>query len=80
MFIVFWSGEEAHVERKIRGVPIPGKITFLKATGKDYQKSNYSIDVIGLERFTMKKCKELGITDGYYVDGRYNDLKIKRIK
>jgi hypothetical protein len=79
IFIVFWSNAPEHIGRKIRGVPEVGKIIYLKAPEGGTPGSHYTVEVIGIEKFTKKKAEELKIKEGYYIDGTYNDLKIKRI-
>ena len=79
IFIVFWSNASEHIGRKIRGVPEVGRVTYLKSPDGG-GGSHFTLEVMSMEKFTKKKCKELDIEEGYHIDGRYNDLKIKRIK
>ena len=80
IFKVYWSDSIEHIGCKIRGVPIIMKSTFIKPGEDAKWRSHFIMEVVGIERFNKKKCKELDMKEGYYVDGRYNDMKIERVK
>ena len=82
LYEVINSDSPEHVGLKMRGLPKTGELKYIKGGTSDDRPRHYSVEV--LKVFKLKNSQKvalgLNVTDEvYYVDGKYNDLEIKRI-
>lgn len=83
LYEVYNSDAPEHIGLKMRGIPEPGtKVTIKGGTG-DNKARHFTVEVFHVSKLNRKqlsKAKFGGKTEAYYIDGRYNDLEVKRIE
>lgn len=81
-YLVINSDSAEHIGLKMRGLPKSGDIKYIKGGTSDDNPRHFSIHVLKVFKLNNSQKIEMGceITDEvYYIDGKYNDLEIKRI-
>lgn len=82
LYEVYNGDAPEHVGLKLRGLPRQGSRVIIKGGTEDTVARHFEIHVLNVFKLNRQQKYQASIpkyTDAYYVDGKYNDLEIKRI-
>lgn len=82
LYVVYNSDAAVHIGLQLRGLPKEGAKVIIKGGTIDTIARHFEIQVLTIFELTKIQKRAKGIAnsvDAYYIDGRYNDLEIKRI-
>jgi len=83
LYEVYNSDAKEHIGLKLRGLPKPGAKVIIKGGTSDEVSRHFEVYVLAIFELKKEQKDNVNISrdvDAYYIDGRYNDIEIKRIK
>ena len=82
LYVVYNSDGKEFIGLRIRGLPRRGMEVIAKGGADDVTPRHFGVQVLNIFKLTkdQKYASKLPLDkEAYYVDGKYNDLEIKRI-
>jgi len=82
VYEVYNSDALEHIGLHLRGLPIAGTKIIVKGGTSDTVPRHYEVQILNVFKLSKEQKDRVEIPsniDAYYIDGRYNDLEIKRI-
>lgn len=80
---VYNSDAPEHIGLFMRGLPKAGSRVTIKGGTTDDKSRHYGVIVLSIIELTEEQRKTANLTksqEAWYIDGKYNDLEIKRIE
>ena len=82
LYVVYNSDAPEHIGLQLRGLPKAQSRVIIKGGTSDDKARHYEVQVLNVFKLDKEQKFRADIpkgVDAYYVDGKYNDLEIKRI-